>query len=344
MNLLELLLVITISTLIGASNFSNTGLEQSKARVQQSQSNMEMIGQKVESFCEDTQRQCTGLVAGTITLPTDYLPTIPTDPTALGAGTSYTYTFNTRPDGSRVFQHRGHRQRDRKRRAADHPDGWRHVRTTKRDRRRRLPPLRQPNGRRLLDRDQHVSGGCELLIRLRPMFEVVEIGLGIACGAWSASSFSHASLIVLVILAPVIAWCDFSTHKIPETLSLPWLAFALAIAFSRLPESGIALLATAITTAVICVMVVSGIIKGKHVLGIADGFVLIAILATLCDSRTFPAPNIFVSMILTMMAASLIALAMNVFQRRLLSAPGPIGGSLAIGAVLITLPTWFLAR
>lgn len=107
MNLLELLLVITISTLIGASNFSNTGLEQSKARVQQSQSNMEMIGQKVESFCEDTQRQCTGLVAGAVTLPPDYLPTIPTDPTALGAGTNYTYTFNTRADGSKCFSVEG---------------------------------------------------------------------------------------------------------------------------------------------------------------------------------------------------------------------------------------------
>lgn len=107
MNLLELLLVITISTLIGASNFSNTGLEQSKARVEQSQANMEMIGQKVQQYCDDTQRQCTGLTAGAVTLPNDYLPTVPSDPTALGAGTTYTYTFNSRADGSKCFSVEG---------------------------------------------------------------------------------------------------------------------------------------------------------------------------------------------------------------------------------------------
>jgi Flp pilus assembly protein protease CpaA len=176
------------------------------------------------------------------------------------------------------------------------------------------------------------------------MFGVVEIGLSIACGAWSASNLTHPGLIVLVILAPVIAWRDFSTHRIPESISLPWLSFALTIALFRLPASATALLATAITAGIICLMTLTGIINQKHFLGIADAIVLVAILATLCDDRTFPAPSIFVTMALTIVAAALVALAVNAFQRRPLSAPGPIGGSLAIGAVLVAIPTWLLAR
>lgn len=176
------------------------------------------------------------------------------------------------------------------------------------------------------------------------MLEVVEIGLGIACGAWSASNLAHAGLIMLVILAPVIAWRDFATHRIPEAISLPWLAFALTIAVFRLPASATALLGTAITVVIICIMTISGIVNRKHILGIADAVVLVAILATLSDDRTFPAPSIFVTMTLTMVAAALIALALNVLQRRPLSTPGPIGGSLAIGAVLVAVPTWLLAR
>ncbi len=176
------------------------------------------------------------------------------------------------------------------------------------------------------------------------MFEVVEIGLGIACGAWCASNLSHAGLIMLVILAPVIAWRDFTTHRIPESISLPWLAFALTIALFRLPASATALLGTAITAVIICIMTFTGIVNRKHVLGIADAVVLVAILATLSDDRTFPAHSIFVTMALTIVAAALIALALNAIQRRQLSAPGPVGGSLAIGAVLVAVPTWLLAR
>ena len=176
------------------------------------------------------------------------------------------------------------------------------------------------------------------------MLEVVEIGLGIACGAWSASNLAHAGLIMLVILAPVIAWRDFSTHRIPESISLPWLAFALTIAVFRLPASGTALIGTAITAVIIFIMTFTGIVNRKHVIGFADVVVHVAILATLSDDRTFPAPNSFMTMAMTIIVAALVALAINAILRRPLSAPGPIGGSLAIGAVLVAVPAWLLAR
>jgi hypothetical protein len=106
-SLLELLLVITIGTLIGAQNFANTGLEQSKARVLGSQSNLNVIGQKTQQYCDDTQRACTGLANGAVALPADYLPTVPTDPTAVGGATTYTWTFNVRNDGSKCFSVEG---------------------------------------------------------------------------------------------------------------------------------------------------------------------------------------------------------------------------------------------
>jgi hypothetical protein len=107
MNLLELLMVITIGTLIGAQNFANTGLEQSKARVLGSQANLNVVGQKTQQFCDDTQRACTGLVNGAVTLPVNYLPTVPTDPTAVGGATNYAYAFNVRADGSKCFSIEG---------------------------------------------------------------------------------------------------------------------------------------------------------------------------------------------------------------------------------------------
>lgn len=104
MNLLELMLVISIAVIIGASNFSNTGLEKGKGLAARSQANMMMIGTKVQQLCDDTQRQCTGLANGNVALPATYLPTAPIDPSATAAANQYTMTLNTvAADGSKCF-------------------------------------------------------------------------------------------------------------------------------------------------------------------------------------------------------------------------------------------------
>lgn len=172
------------------------------------------------------------------------------------------------------------------------------------------------------------------------MFVVLEIGLGIASGAWSASHLPHAGLIALIVIAPVIAWRDFSAHRIPEVITLPWLTFATTIAAFRLPGSITALITTAVTAAAVSIMIAKGIIDRKHLLGIADAIVLVAILATLSDNRTFPANIIFLTMALTVAASAPISIAVMLFKGKAISTQAPIGGSLAIAAVIVAIPTF----
>ena len=105
MSLLELMLVIAIGVLIGGGTFANTGLERATAVAQHSAANLNLIGQKTAELCDSTEGQCTGLTTGTVTLPTDYMPSMPTDPDATSpTAAAYQIALNTNAaDGTKCF-------------------------------------------------------------------------------------------------------------------------------------------------------------------------------------------------------------------------------------------------
>jgi hypothetical protein len=110
MNFAEIILCITLYTLMGSQVFADTGLDEAKAHVATSVANLNTIGKFTQQLCSDTQFTCnySGLTSGNaVSLPSNYMPTIPTDPTALNAGTTYTFTSNARSDGTVCFSLEG---------------------------------------------------------------------------------------------------------------------------------------------------------------------------------------------------------------------------------------------
>jgi hypothetical protein len=107
LTLLETMGMVAFIALISANQFSNVTLERGKTLASKSLTNMMSIGEKAQELCDDTQRACTGLTSGTVTLPTDYMQQIPRDPAATTATNQYQITLNTAPDGSKCFSIEG---------------------------------------------------------------------------------------------------------------------------------------------------------------------------------------------------------------------------------------------
>jgi Tfp pilus assembly protein PilE len=116
LTLIEVMGMVAILALISANQFANTLLERQQTVASKNLQIMMSIGSKIEKYCEDTQRACTGLASGPVTLPTDYMTAIPRDANTpivdgLGAGTDATnefqMTFNSYSDGSRCFSVEG---------------------------------------------------------------------------------------------------------------------------------------------------------------------------------------------------------------------------------------------
>jgi Tfp pilus assembly protein PilE len=107
LTLIEVMGMVAILALISANQFANTLLERQQTLASKSLQIMMSIGGKVEKLCEDTQRACTGLANGNITLPTDYMQAIPRDPGATSATNQYQITLNTASDGSKCFSIEG---------------------------------------------------------------------------------------------------------------------------------------------------------------------------------------------------------------------------------------------
>lgn len=107
LTLLETMGMVAFIALISANQFSNVALERQKTLASKSLQNMMAIGGKVQQLCDDTQRACTGLTTGTVTLPTDYMQQIPRDPGATSTTNQYQITLNTAADGSKCFSIEG---------------------------------------------------------------------------------------------------------------------------------------------------------------------------------------------------------------------------------------------
>jgi Flp pilus assembly protein protease CpaA len=157
-------------------------------------------------------------------------------------------------------------------------------------------------------------------------------------GVGSAGWLTHSALIGLFLTAPFVAWNDFTRHRIPERISIPWLVFSSTVAIITWPHSALGILIAAGLMAVLGAVALAGILRGEHYLGIADVIVTGAIALALADDRTFPpfAP------IIVLVAASVIALGAIAFRRS--TQGGPLGGSLALAAIGVGATGWIIAR
>jgi hypothetical protein len=165
------------------------------------------------------------------------------------------------------------------------------------------------------------------------MREIPLAAAGLMLGLAAARSIPHASILPILVLAPLLFISDVKRRRLPELLTIPWVTYEAAGATAALPYTAPAMIATGLTMAAGLAVVLAGAREKKALLGVGDVLVIGAVELAFADNRSF-GPMTFPAIAACAVLLSLVLASIG--RRRLAGAP--FGGTLAAVAMSVCLP------